>query len=298
MTLNHHHNPELIRNALFARCKRFWGAGLTVKFLVFILGVVVVVAPIDGKVIAVIGLVLALVSECLMWHSDRWKGAVHGLHRKLDFENSFGWFISDSELMDYLARYPGDTDKLVGESTGSYFASDEPAGPKRAVENLRESAWWSMHLAESMFWQSVVVIVGIFVGCLMLLNASVGSLAQPQTTTSTSQAATQQSIEAKQGVSAQTVKIVTSAILSIFSYGLLKFATGYYSFSAKSKQVKDSAELLIKSAHIDEIQAIKLWQEYHLAREAAPIIPTWIWKQRERKLNALWKCYVKSQGKI
>ena len=293
---NYRHNPELIRNGLFARCKFYWGAGLATKLVVFILGVVVVVAPIDGKIVALTGIVLALASEGLMWQADRWKGAAHGLHRKLDFQNSFGWLISESELMDYLARYPGNMDELIGQSTGSYFASNEPPSARRAVENVRESAWWSMHLAESMFWQSVVVIIGVVVGCLLLLNVSVGSLASSQTTISTTQIATPQPTETKQGVNAQTVKIVTAAILFIFSFGLFKFSTGYYSFSAKSKQVKDSAELLIKSDLIEEVQAIKIWQDYHLAREAAPIIPTWIWKLREKKLNALWNCYVKDQG--
>lgn len=293
-----HHNPELIRNGLFARCKLYWGAGLTVKFLVFILGIVVVVAPMDGKIIAISGLMLAVASEYLMWQSDRWKGVAHGLHRKLDWENSFGWFISESELMDYLARYPGNMDELVGKSTGSYFASNESPGPKRAVENLRESAWWSMHLSESMFWRSVVVIIVIVVGCVTLLNVSVGNLDEPQATASATPTATHQPAETKQGVSAQTVRIVTSAILFIFSYGLFKFATGYYSFSAKAKQVRDSAVLLLKAGQTDEIQAIKLWQDYHLAREAAPIIPTWIWKLREKKLNILWNCYVKDQGQV
>jgi len=295
MPPNRHHNVELIRNGLFARCKFYWGAGLSVKLIVFILGVVIVVAPIDGKLIALIGLVLAVASECLMWQSDRWKGAAQGLHRKLDFENSFGWFVSESELMDYLARYPGDTNELVGKSTGSYFASKETPGSKRAIENLRESAWWSMHLAESMFWRTVAVIVGIVVGCVMLLNASVTNLAQPQPANTTIPSVTQPPAETKSGASAQTVKIVTSAILFIFSYGLLKFATGYHSFSTKSKQVKDSAELLMKSGNIDEIQAIKIWQDYHLAREAAPILPTWIWALREKKLNLLWECYVKNK---
>ena len=297
MPNNRRHNPELIRNGLFARCKFYWGAALSIKLLVFILGVVVVVAPIDGKIIAIAGLILAVASECLMWQSDHWKGAAHGLHRKLDFENSFGWFINESELMDYLARYPGDTDELVGKSTGSYFASDEAPGPKRAVENLRESAWWSMHLAESMLWRSIIVIIGIVVGCMMLLNASVGDLVQSQATPSTISTAAPQ-LEIKSGAIAQTVKIVTSAILFIFSYGLLKFAMGYHAFSTKSKQIKDSAESFINSGQIDEIQAIKLWQDYHLAREASPIIPTWIWRQREKRLNALWNCYVKDQGKV
>jgi hypothetical protein len=63
----------------------------------------------------------------------------------------------------------------------------------------------------------------------------------------------------------------------------------------KSKQIKDSAEVLINAGQISEVQAVKLWQDYHLAREAAPIIPTWIWKCRQKKLNGLWDCYVKER---
>jgi hypothetical protein len=291
MLNNRQHNPELIRNALFARCKLYWGAALGVKLLVFILGIIVVVAPIDGKVIALVGLVLAAMSELLVWQSDKWKGAAHGLHRKLDLENAFGWYISENELLDYLARYPGDTDALIGKSTGSYFASVETPGPKRAIENLRESSWWSMHLAESMFWRSIIVMIGIGLGCLMLLNLSVSNLAQSQgKTTITSTSST--SSESASGVKVQTIKIVTSAILFIFSYGLLKFATGYYGFSAKSKQIKESADRLLQSDKLDQIQVIKLWQDYHLAREASPMMPTWIWKLRQKRLNALWKSYV------
>jgi hypothetical protein len=297
MPYTRQHNPELIRNALFAKCKFFWGAGLVAKLFVFLFGVIVVIAPMDGKVFALIALGLAVVSEFLIWRSDRWKSAAHGLHRKLDFENSFGWFISESELMDYLARYPGNIEDLIGKSTGSYFASNEAPGPKRAVENLRESAWWSEHLAESMFWVSLTVINGAVVGCVLLLNASIASFSQPPIAISNATVIAENALQAKRGVSEQTIKIVTSAIIFLFTYGLIKFATGYFSFSAKGKQIRESCERLIQSSKIDEIQAVKLWQDYHLAREAAPILPTWIWKLREKKLNALWNCYVKNLTK-
>src|SRR5436190_7621582 len=214
------HNPELIRNALFSRCKLFWGAGLSVKLLVFVLGVIVVLAPINGKFVALGGLVLAGLSELLLWQSDRWKGAVHGLHRKLDFENSFGWYISESELMDYLARYPGNIDELIGKSTGSYFASNESPGAKRAIQNLRESAWWSTHLSESMFWRALTVIVAIIFACFFLLNVSVGNLAQPQAVAPTVATSVRNVPDAMSGVSSQTVKVATSAILFIFTCGL------------------------------------------------------------------------------
>lgn len=295
MSNNRQHNPELIRNALFARCKLYWGAALGVKLLVFVLGIIVVIAPISGKVVALVGLVLAVTSEVLVWQSDRWKGAAQGLHRKLDLENAFGWKISESELIDYLARYPGETEELVGKSTGSYFASDETPGPRRATANLRESSWWSMHLAESMFWWSIFGMTAIVFACLVLLNVSVGDLAQSQAKP-TNAVAIAISAESTSKVSSQTIKIVTSTFLFVFSYGIFKFATGYYAFSAKSKQIKESAERLLQLEQVDQIQIIKLWQDYHLAREASPMMPTWIWKRRQKKLNALWSCYVTSKA--
>lgn len=292
-----HHNPELIRDAIFARCKLLWGVGLVVKFLVFALGIFVVFALADEKIIALIGLFLVATSELLLWLSDRWKSAAQELHRKLDLENSFGWHITQSEILDFLARYPGDINSLAGEATGSYFASKECPGSKRAVENLRESAWWSMHLAESMWWIFVSAIVAIFFGCIVLLNVSIENVSQApaQATSSQAQAAAASGVVSpvvSKAVSAGVVKVVTSAILFVFSYGLFRFAVGYYSFSAKSKQIKEKAELLLESGSADQIQAVKLWQDYHLAREAAPLLPTWIWKLRQKKLNALWRAYV------
>jgi hypothetical protein len=145
------YNLELLRNALFARCKLLWGAGLITKFFVFALGTIVVFVSVHAKIVALMGLILAAISEFLQWLSDRWKSAANQLHRKLDFENSFGWKITDREIMDFLARYAGDIERFCGSSKENFFASNEPPGSRRALENLRESAWWSMHLSESMW---------------------------------------------------------------------------------------------------------------------------------------------------
>lgn len=280
------YNLELLRNSLFARCKALWGTGLVVKFLVFALGTVVVFVPVHAKAVALLGLILAGLSEFLQWLSDRWKGAAQQLHRKLDFENSFGWQITDREMKDFLARYAGDIDSFSGPSKGNFFASGEQPGSRRAVENLRESAWWSMHLSESMWWIFITAIILIFLGCIFLLNISVQDFSQV-TTTAAPQVARGSGAQST-GVTASVVKVVTSAVLFIFSYGLFKFATGYFSFSHKSRQITDKADGLLGNGAIDEVQAIKLWQDYHLARDAAPLVPTWIWKLREKKLNKLW----------
>ena len=84
---------------------------------------------------------------------------------------------------------------------------------------------------------------------------------------------------------------VSAAKLFIVSYGLIRLAVGYFSFSQKSKQIKEKAESLLEVQCDKEVSAIKLWQDYHLSRASAPLLPTWIWWLREKKLNALFKAY-------
>jgi hypothetical protein len=242
--------------------------------------------PVHAKLVAVLGLSLVAVSEFLQWLSDLWKSAAHQLHRKLDFEDSFGWKITDREMKDFLARYAGNIESFAAASETNFFASDEQPGSKRAVENLRESAWWSMHLSETMWWTFVTAIVVILLGCLFLLNVSVQDVSQT-TTQVTSHAS--DAPPTSPTVDATVVKVVTSTVLFIFSYGLFKFAIGYFSFRNKSRQIADTAEGFLKNGPIDKVQAIKLWQDYHLARDLAPLIPKSIWKIRQKKLNKIWQ---------
>ena len=288
------YNLSLLRNALFNRSKLMWGWSLIVKLLVFGFGTVVVFVPTSAKTVAIIGIVLAVISELLFWLSDRWKGGAQCLHRKLDLEDSFGWKISASETRDQFARFSGDVEALCGEPTGNFFASKELPGPKRAAENLVESSWWSMHLSETMWWIFISAIVAIVVGCVFLLNVSLEDISKvPAQAVSSAQTQAATGEVAKpavmQVVNVGIVKVVTSAMLFIFSYGLFKYATGYFSFSSKSKAIKEKAEQLLDNGAVPDIAIIRLWQEYHLARDGAPLIPNWVWQVREKKLNALWK---------
>jgi hypothetical protein len=277
------HNPELLRDALFKRCKGYWAAGLSVNLLVFVLGTFVIFGPDCAKWVALAALFLKVVAEGLLWYSDHWKGLAQALHRKLDLENALGWTITKSELADLLARFTGKLDSLAGMRKGSYFASSEPPGTKRAIQNVRESSWWSMHLAQSMGWVFSLLIVCLLVGCILLLNASVQTLPQENVSAA---------VVPKSVVAAAVVKIVTSAIMLVFSLGLLRLACGYFGYASKSRQVREKAESMLENGAGDEIQAVKLWQDYHLARAGSPILPDWIWRLREKKLNALWLAYM------
>lgn len=127
------HNADLLRVALFARCKTLWGLGLLSKLCVFALGALIVLWPEHRRILAILAILVTVASECLQWWSDIWKGAAQKLHRKVDFEDSFGWPIDNHDLADALAKFPGQLDRFCSVVPKRYFASAEPPGIKRAL---------------------------------------------------------------------------------------------------------------------------------------------------------------------
>jgi hypothetical protein len=83
-------------------------------------------------------------------------------------------------------------------------------------------------------------------------------------------------------------RVVTSLITLVLSLGIVRLMLGYYAFSRKSGRVEDSADKLLNTENIDQIDAVKLMSEYHVARATAPVMPTWMWKLKRDELNKLW----------
>jgi hypothetical protein len=268
------HNPHLLRNELFAACKTWLALSIATKCLVFGVGVISVwFSFYPDKVPFAVGFLMA-VAELMMWKSDRLKGIAESLHRKLDFENSFGWPITNAEISDILARTSGDLDHLTEDKeTGSnFFASKQDPGPLRAACNLQESSWWSKHLAESMWIVCLVVMLALVCSSVVMLIVSLH-------------------IVTNVAVLNQVGRIVTSLLLLIFSLGIFRFTLGYYSFARSAERTEEAAKGLTTRSTLENVDVLKLWQDYQLARASAPIVPTWIWKKREKKLNKLWLTY-------
>lgn len=267
------HNPKLLRNRLFSACKRWLAISLTAKLFVFGVGIASVWFSLAPDKVPYIVATLMFCSEVCMWRSDFVKGVAEALHRKLDYENSFGWIISRVEISDILARVNCDLNDLKDHETGSnFFASSKDPGSLRAAENLQESAWWSKHLAESMWITCLIVMLLLVLSSIILLIVSINTVKDF-------------------AVLANVGKVVTAAILLIFSLGLFRFTMGYFAFARRADKIEEGAKSLVTHPAIDHVDILKLWQDYQLARAAAPVIPTWMWKLRERKLNELWRNY-------
>lgn len=268
------YDPRTLSQAYFELAKRWIIAAISSKILIFLFGLLTVFLPIIPGYAPFIITIFSIASDLFAWRSDMIKGTADTLLRKLDQWDSFGWAISRAEMSDILMRCPTNLYKLapneiVGEE---YFASKEGIGAKRAMENIQESAWWSKHLSERMgqyCFAITCILIAVLFGVLLLSVQTVSSF----------------------NTLANTGRVVTSSLMLVFSLGLFRFVMGYYGFSRKAAQIEEKIENLIKLKTFDDTEAIKVVQEYHIARASAPLIPSWVWKQMRNDLNEMWKKY-------
>lgn len=268
------HNPRALCQVYFTLAKRWARFSLVCKLAGFLVGVLTVLLPLVPAYAPVLVFMLAMMADWLAWRSDTHKGIAEAWLRKLDGRDCFDWAISGAELSDLLMRSPSKVDKLVIAKALSeeYFASKEPPGTTRALENLQESAWWSKHSSERMRNYYLAGTCLLVASAVLVLLISVQAIDNKQTLSSLG-------------------RIVTSVLTLVFSLNLFRSVLGYHNFSVKAGQIEKSTENLLASQGVQESEAIKLMSEYQLARASAPLIPTWLWNRMEGELNATWKQY-------
>lgn len=270
------HDPRAVSQTLFDLAKRNWWLSLFCRAVIFFVGLLAVLLTPVARYAPLVVLFLTVGAELWSWRMSQLKSIAEAFLRKLDVFDSFGWSLSPAEMSDLLTRIPVSIRRRLPTQkvTDDYFASKEGKGPKRAVENVQESAWWSKHLSSRM-WQlcfSATVVV-IFISLFVLL------------------------------VSAQTVRdfntlanvgrMVTNTVMFIFSFGLLRLTIDYHTFSKRAERIEQQALAFLQSGNYNPEQAIKLFNEYHLARATAPLIPTELWNLMGTELNELWDGYRK-----
>lgn len=271
------HDLQGICQAYSTLAKRWARVAFGCKLIGFVIGILAVLLPLLPVYAALLVFGLSVIADLVAWRSDTYKSTAEALRRKLDGQDAFGWEISKAEISDLFVRSPSNLDKLVIAEVlaEKYFASSEGQGTRRSLENIQESAWWSKHLSERMrnyYTVSTCLLVGV---SLVVLLVSVQTVNNQQFLSSLG-------------------RIVTSVLTLVFSLNLFRSVLGYHNFSVKAGQIEKSAETLLTNSGTSESDAIKLMNEYHLARASAPILPTWLWKSMRSELNETWKKYRQS----
>ncbi len=230
--------------------------------------------PLSAERVPFIVAALTLISELGWYRSEAIKSRAQRLRRKLDLQDSLGWQMSGAEFSDLLMRCPRSVKNRAraDRSNEPYFASKEPPGPRRALQNVSESAWWSKHLAERMGHICLTVVILGVITAVVILDIALQTVGQADTR-------------------ASVARVVTALLMFLLSIGIIGLTLGYYSLARNAGHSEQVATGLVDSGHADIVDAVKIMNEYHVSRAIGPIIPTWIWKLRRSELNATWARY-------
>lgn len=269
--------PRAISVVLLDRAKLFWGWSLALGVLGPLFGLASGFLPLPPEAAPIVLVLLALLAEVLQWQSDTIKDVTETLLRMLDLHDAFGWSISEREMSNVLAQNEKLSQAFAAHAPNeAYFGSMEPPGTGRALANLAESAWWSKHLAREMGQRCLLIVACLVVAALIALVASVEAVRA-------STAA--HAVEALHAIG----NVVTATLTLVFSLGLTRLGVAYLVFSGKAEKVEERATQAAARPDNVDTEAVKLWQDYHLARITAPFIPTWYWRRRRPHLNMVWQ---------
>jgi hypothetical protein len=256
----------------FALAKRLWTFSITIKVLIFVVGVYSVFEVGISRYMPFILIVMAVASECLQWYSDIIKSRSESLLRNLDLCLSFDWEISATDKREIVSFVPKKLrDKFdVTKSVQSYFASKESPGPRKAIENLIESAWYTRKQAGVMTVICIVVCLTAFLLSIIVLMIASQDL---------------NNLSTREGIN----KVVTSWLLLLFSLGLFRYGWGYFKLHQRCIKTEASSQHLLSSDSIVESDAVKQWYEYQIVRSSSPLLPQWLWSVYESSLNDAWE---------
>jgi uncharacterized membrane protein YkgB len=255
--------------------KTWWWGTRVLQLVVLIIGIVITVWNILPTELAIIASLLSVGSVITQWVADHRKGNAQAIHRKFEFLDALGWEVSSQELRNLHVILPKGVKAKLDKSPNSpytYFASKTPRSPRRLMENLTESSFFSRHLAmrSAQIFGAITVVVFLLAIVMLLLALQ----ASPTQTT---------------GI--VTAKIFVAVLGFLFTAGFIRLTYDFYRFSQISSRAEDNACTLLKQTDIELEEAIKLYHEYQLARASSPLIPTLVWKSMRDELNKRWEQY-------
>lgn len=254
----------------FSRSKMWWGIGMTLQVVV---AVAAAITAVCGSIAGWVGLMLgsgAVVGAICRWRGDSLRHRADTLLKHVELDDGFGWEIDRKVLSDNLVMaIPLETGaRSRGAEQGNFYASSREPGPLRALENLRESAWWTQHLARWMAW-----FTGI--GTIVLLGVTMWGLLAALTI-----------------VGPADVIVLSNVLVAVLAVivatDLVRLPFDYHAMSQDACDFDSLASALLGPGRPTVDQALRLVTDYQLRRALAPQVPDWVWRLRRKRLDAIW----------
>ena len=258
---------EDLVNRAYDRAKWWAGGVLILQAGLFLSGVVAIFWPQITLTYPWVALPLALGGAEIARRASVYKGLAETAKRHHEYLLGFGVKPSGGQLADLRQSLRKELSKEANDllKKGITYASSEAHGPKRVLENLSESAWYTRHLASR-------CVVWIASTVLITLTTSISILFWSTQTLDDSAARV------------ASAKGIAATLIFLISVGAIRSWTGYLKLSQKAKDIDGEACRLL-AGEANAFEAQRLLAEYQLARASAPIVPTWIWKIHRNSLN-------------
>lgn len=242
------------------------------------LAIASVLVEIDPRASAVIAFVGVLVAECVRWRSDFWKDEGDAAKRRWELADGLGMNVDDGAIADWLAARPAGflNDVTQDELKGSEFDTDEAAGPRRVIENTKESAWWSKHESRIIAWYLGIGLVVLLVAIFFVLTSSISGLNRDAGTIDP---------KATQNIGA----IICVVLAFVFSINVVRLLADFVMFYFSSKNTVERCRHLLRGSQLDQRDALLVQFDYQIRRNGAPLLPTFIWKLHGPHLRSEWK---------
>jgi hypothetical protein len=224
---------------------------------------------------ATLGLVvLALVAAQARAIGDRYSGRANEILRRLDLHEGLGRPIDPIIAADLVDDTPPFVQRWTRwREEDPYFGSTQPLSPRRLVENVRESSWWSKRLAGDMASAAWMLGAALAVlGILTLVAATNGLMSEDAVQSS--------------------APWLSGGILLLISQSPLQARRRYLELRDGVERIQERAHSLLQSRQVNEIEALEIAADYHLVRQCAPVIPTAWYNHRRDTLNNLWRTRV------
>ena len=222
---------------------------------------------------------LALAGWWAQYRADGARDRANDLRRQMDLQDGLGWPISRMELRDLGVEVGA----VVSPEppAESYFESSEPPAPRRLLENVRETGFFSEHMAgtaERTMWVATALLVVVAVGGLFGAVAVVDDAETLRTA----------------GV------VLATVLLAVEATGVARLALAYGGFRRAACEAKTRANRLLADPAVDLASASHVAESYFIDRARAPLLPDWVYSGvtvgrttvyagRRVPLNRLWR---------
>lgn len=262
---------RMLMQAQFDEAKRWWLWANVSRLLVVIITIISLLRKEWLDWIWLLPAGLTVTHSLSQWRADTLQGKADAIMRKLEFQDGFGWKISEQDKADLILEVSDKVKKKAhGTEDSPYFDSRQEVFTRRAVENLKQSAWYTWHLARKM--AQYVFALCVFASVLALVSIFVVVFSLPL-----------------QQWGPNIGRIVIIVLVFMVAYGYLRLSFQYRSLSSQAEKSSNRASQLLELETLTEIQAIRLLHEYQIARVTAPMIPDWLWNRTKDELNRLWE---------